>query len=977
MKHQNNFLSLPETIRENCRFCCWRKERRNGMDTKVPYTPASGNRARSNDVKTFCSFEQALTAYNNSQNTKHPYSGLGICVDGNIGAIDIDHCLDADGNLNDVATAVLGAFNDCYFEVSPSGTGLRGFFQLSQDFKYDTAVYYTKNSRYGLEIYLPGYTSRFVTVTGNTYREGNVSSDMDALQVVLDSFMLRVASDSAGASQGSNTDNTDKIKTPHAYLTDEQVLAKAYASANGSLFKDLYEGNWQEHADKYPSQSEADMAFAAMLAFWCGCDFEQMNRIFEASGLYREKWDRAQSGSTYGAITLANAIKRCTETYCPSTSAADEFAVLEEGVEDYVNVDAEDAVDAAKRRIQIDTILSSEITIDSALSPQLLSLAAWAYLHDMTRYVKLKKQIPKAVGVRIFEREVLKVVKSSSTKTPVQLLALSGVQTQGMLVPENWVVNDSGIRHMEMVLGELKPVLFSAEPLFVSAKLVNVDDTTEKLEITFRRNGKYKTLIAPRADMLNKNSIIRYADAGLPVSSGTAGTMTKYIAEMEAANAHVIPICRAIRRAGWVGDEFYPYSMKDGIVAQTDGNETERLLAALQKSGSEEAWLSAAAKVREMPFARAMLAASFASPLLEKLHHRNIYVHIWYSSRSGKTAVLKLAMSIWGDPRILVSKYFSTIVGMERTAGTLKHLPYALDELQTLNQKRLPVNDVVYTLGNGVGKTRGRVGDGIQKIEEWRNCILSTGEQPMSADNSMDGVNTRLMELYACPLNKDGIGAPDDELGRALHQVAETNYGFAGETFIRWLIPHLDRLQKDYTTFVNALESKNVQRDNIAVLALADYYSSIAVFGFPEDRAYAEAVALGELLLKNQEDNAPKDSIESAWEFLCGWIASNKVHFCSSTGQFDMSPVYGKAEKNAVYVIASVMNGALEEAGFSARKCIKGFQERNQIETFKDSQGKVRSQTTMKIKGTPVKVYALNICIEDEPDETPALAEVS
>lgn len=956
-------------IRKNCRFCCWRKERRNGTDTKVPYTPTSGNRARSNDVKTFRPFEQALTAYNNSQNTKHPYSGLGICVDRNIGAIDIDHCLDADGNLNDVATAVLGAFNDCYFEVSPSGSGLRGFFQLSQDFKYDMAVYYTKNSRYGLEIYLPGYTSRFVTVTGNVFQAGNVSTDMDALQLILDSFMLRAASDSV------DTSNTDKTKTPHSFLSDEQVIAKAYASGNGALFKDLYEGNWQEHTEKYPSQSEADMAFAAMLAFWCGCDFEQMNRIFESSGLYREKWDRAQSGSTYGAITLANAIKRCTETYCPFTSAADEFTVLDDG-KDYVNVDAEDAVEASKRQNQIDTILSSEITIDAALSPQLLSLAAWAYLHDMTRYVKLKNQIPKAVGVRIFEREVLKVVKNSSTKTPVQLLALSGVQTQRMLVPENWVVNDSGIRHMEMVLGELKPVPFSAEPLFVSAKLVNVDDTTEKLEITFRRNSKYKTLIAPRADMLNKNAIIRYADAGLPVSSGTAGTMTKYIAEMEAANAHVIPIRRAIRRAGWVGDEFYPYSMKDGIVAQTDGNETERLLAALQKSGSEEAWLSAAAKVREMPFARAMLAASFASPLLEKLHHRNIYVHIWYSSRSGKTAVLKFAMSIWGDPRILVSKYFSTIVGMERTAGTLKHLPYALDELQTLNQKRLPVNDVVYTLGNGVGKTRGRVGDGIQKIEEWRNCILSTGEQPMSADNSMDGVNTRLMELYACPLNKDGIGAPDDALGRELHQVAETNYGFAGETYIRWLVSHVDKLQKDYTTFVNALESKNVQRDNIAVLALADYYSSIAVFGFSAERAYAEAVSLGELLLKNQEDNAPKDSIESAWEFLCGWIASNKVHFCSSTGQFDMSPVYGKAEKNAVYVIASVMNSALEEAGFSSRKCIKGFQERNQIETFTDSQGKARSQTTMKIKGTPVKVYALNIGIEEEPDEGAVLEGV-
>lgn len=38
-------------------------------------------------------------------------------------------------------------------------------------------------------------------------------------------------------------------------------------------------------------------------------------------------------------------------------------------------------------------------------------------------------------------------------------------------------------------------------------------------------------------------------------------------------------------------------------------------------------------------------------------------------------------MSVWGDPRILVSNYFSAIVGMERTAGTPKHLPFALDEL--------------------------------------------------------------------------------------------------------------------------------------------------------------------------------------------------------------------------------------------------------------------------------------------------------
>ncbi len=863
--------SYPEVIR-NLSFCNWNWEKREGNDTKVPYNPITGYRARVDAPDTFSRLDTALG------NLMH-YDGIGIRVASSIGCIDLDDSILEDGTLTKKAQNVLEILPDAFAEISPSGKGLHLYFIIPKEYVFDSDTYYVNNRKVGMENYFPGCTNRFITVTGNVFHSGSMEVTSEQLLLFQDTYMKR-----------PENENVDVVlPTGGSVLSDAEVIRKASCGKLGQKFQRLYQGEWEGLGDENWSHSEADMSFHRILAFYCRGDMAQMDRIYRESGLVRDKWDERRGNSTYGEITMTNAIKGCTEFYEPDYFAHADFEEIDEA--------DEEAAIALGKQNSIDAILTDEVSIDFALSPELLSLAAWAYLHDMTRYVKLRNHIPKTVGIRIFEREVQKIVKGSNSKMPVQLLSLSGIKTRGMLVPENWIVDDSGVRHMEMVFGELKPVLISAEPLFVSAKLVNVDDTTEKLEITFRRNGKYKTLIAPRADMLNKNSIIRYADAGFPVSSGTAGTITKYIAEMEATNAHVIPIRRAIRRAGWVGNEFFPYNIKDGIVAQSDGSESERLLAALQKFGSEEIWLSAAAKVRTMPFARAMLAASFASPLLEKLRHRNIYVHNWYGSRSGKTAVLKFSVSVWGDPRILVSKYFSTIVGMERTAGTLKHLPFALDELQTLNQKRLSVNDVVYTLGNGVGKTRGKVGDGIQKIEEWRNCILSTGEQPMSAENSMDGVNTRLMELYACPLNKDGIGAPDDELGKELHQVSETNYGFAGETFIRWVADHLGRLIEDYNRFVDALESRNIQRDNIAVLALADYFSSMAIFGLSDEQAYTEAVQLGTLLLKNQEGNEPKDSIDSAWEFICGWIASNKVHFCCGTTNFEVSPVYGKTER--------------------------------------------------------------------------------
>ena len=107
----------------------------------------------------------------------------------------------------------------------------------------------------------------------------------------------------------------------------------------------------------------------------------------------------------------------------------------------------------------------------------------------------------------------------------------------------------------------------------------------------------------------------------------------------------------------------------------------------------------------------------------------------------------------------------------------MKHLPLALGELQTID-KRLSINNMVYTLGNGDGKTRGRADGGIREIDDWRNTILSTGEQPISTDSSMDGINTRLLEVYGKPVENEADAAE-------MHRVCEQNNGFAATAFPR------------------------------------------------------------------------------------------------------------------------------------------------------------------------------------------------
>ena len=313
MSAKVNFVNIPQELKNNASFCVWKLEKRRGKPTKVPYNPRTGQLAKTNDASTFSDFGTAMKAY-----AMGGWDGIGYRVSEGIGAIDIDHCIREDGSLNDVAASILAFLPDAYFERSPSGTGLRGFFRLSPDFAYDKTVYYINNRQHGLEVYLPGTTNRFVTVTGDTYRTGTVTRNDEALQNLLDTFMKRKM-------QVSN-----KTVEPCSYLTDEQVIEHASRSESGEKFKALMEGRWEEG---YDSQSDADMALVSILAFWCGNVVEQIDRIFRTSGLMRDKWDRQTGEQTYGSITIRNAVSTNDTIYTPirdTESAEADFEDLDE-----------------------------------------------------------------------------------------------------------------------------------------------------------------------------------------------------------------------------------------------------------------------------------------------------------------------------------------------------------------------------------------------------------------------------------------------------------------------------------------------------------------------------------------------------------------------------------------------------------------------------------------------------------------------
>lgn len=311
MARTTDIKGIPGLLKQTGRFCVWKYEQVSGRKgkTKVPYDAGTGRRARTDDPSTFRDFATAVEAY-----VAGGYDGMGILT-GNVGAIDIDKCLREDGTASDTAQAVLGMLPKAYFEKSPSGKGLRGFFLVPDGFVWDKLEYYVNNQKKGLEVYAPGAGNRFVTVTGHAYRDGDIAEDEEGLRKVMDGLMKR-------QSRARNRNLVD----PKSWLTDEQVIEKASSGENGEKFSDLYAGRWE---DRYGSQSDADMALCDILAWWCGADTEQVDRLFRASGLMRDKWDRDTGGTTYGMITIGNAIAGLESVYTPMvgrTTAEEDFA---------------------------------------------------------------------------------------------------------------------------------------------------------------------------------------------------------------------------------------------------------------------------------------------------------------------------------------------------------------------------------------------------------------------------------------------------------------------------------------------------------------------------------------------------------------------------------------------------------------------------------------------------------------------------
>lgn len=203
-------------------------------------------------------------------------------------------------------------------------------------------------------------------------------------------------------------------------------------------------------------------------------------------------------------------------------------------------------------------------------------------------------------------------------------------------------------------------------------------------------------------------------------------------------------------------------------------------------------------------------ATAFGAPLLKFSGQRGAIINVIHpSSGTGKTTILHMANSVWGDPVKLCAKKDDTFNSKVFKIGVFCNLPVCFDEMT--NTKPDQLSELAYLITQGTGKDRMKASANELRtnLTSWQTIALCSSnnsfyEKLELLKDSPQGEVMRIVEFYL-----DYSDAIDTKLGKEMfdHQLLE-NYGHAGEIYARYLLAEHEEVKKLYTVIQSRLDTK-------------------------------------------------------------------------------------------------------------------------------------------------------------------------
>lgn len=342
-------------------------------------------------------------------------------------------------------------------------------------------------------------------------------------------------------------------------------------------------------------------------------------------------------------------------------------------------------------------------------------------------------------------------------------------------------------------------------PLLLGRVVIDVHSGEERLEVLFRRHGAWQKVLVDRVALASRARIVEdLAPRGAPITSGNAAEVVQWIAELEHVNERQLPRTQCSTRCGWheaEGQRLFVIGEGEAVSARAEADSpdedervaTELLYDARHGRGTIVSGLGARGKLETQlealraawaadPIAAVTICGALAAPLLKPIGASGFAVHLVGDSSRGKSSMLKIAASVYGNPNseAWVPSWNSTGVGLEVRAHALCDLPLCIDEAGVVEAQQR--ERAVYMLIGGTGRVRGSRGGGLRDTLNWRTVVLSTGEQDLTTTSAPTGAQARVLQFRVRRFGElDGAGVD------ALRTVTEENYGHVGRAWLELL----------------------------------------------------------------------------------------------------------------------------------------------------------------------------------------------
>ena len=301
---------------------------------------------------------------------------------------------------------------------------------------------------------------------------------------------------------------------------------------------------------------------------------------------------------------------------------------------------------------------------------------------------------------------------------------------------------------------------------------------------------------------------------------------------------------RCVNRMGWHNDVYVLSDVTFGDTGDERIVPSARIFSAdMGTRGSLQDWRENVGKLCEGN-SRLLLFTStaFAAPLAEPMGVEGGGFNAYGGSGIGKTKTLKVAASVWGEPKSYMRSWRATANGLEGTCAAHNNGLLCIDEMGMVNSREL--SQSAYMIANGQGKQRAKKDGTDREIARWHVLFLSTGEITLedkmreSGQEARAGQEVRIVDFPADA--GAGLGMFEELHGRpnghefaiALENGTSSYFGTPIRSFLDQVATDRDECLSFARKEIDRFEAEFIPKNaDGQVLRVAQRFSIIAAGG--------------------------------------------------------------------------------------------------------------------------------------------------